>query len=222
MRNGVFLLVWLSVWPVAGAATGADRKPPTAEASAEASALIAAAGAGDYFAEDSEGEVPAARHLRSGLRCSFEPHSKFNKILVYPQSGQPPIPAGDDVSCETSSVDFNVSIYATRYPFATTVDEQLGVAVSAIRQRFAKVRPYSGTAVEASTGGPPEHKTARFEAELDGMKYFTRASVAMVGGWTVLQRVSGPLSKADQGDVLAEIDMVATLLQLTEAPKPST
>lgn len=207
------------------AAPAAERKPPTAEASAEAQRIIAVADAAEYFVDVSEGEVPEVRHVRSGLTCTFEPNAPGNRITIYPSGGPDPIARGDDVSCATESLGYVISLYATRYPKPTTVEEQMGVAVASIRQVFSDVRPYTGQAANAKVADKPGetpralHKTARFLAKKDGRQVYTRASVAKVGDWIILERVTGPKDDPIKGDLLAEFSLLTAIDSVMDAAK---
>jgi hypothetical protein len=219
-------LLGASAWLACTGALAAD-KAPTSEARAEAARIITAGDAGAYFIDASDGEAPAVRHLRSGLTCVFQPDEPRNKVTIYPSGGPDPIPAGDDVSCLTHVEGYTVSLYATRYRQPTSVDEQMGVAVASIRQVFTDVRPYKGTGadmtVQAAPGEPavPSHKTARFIAKLDGRKVYTRASVAQVNDWIVLERVTGPSNDPLAADLLAELTLNSAIESVMQGPKPT-
>lgn len=212
------IIIGAAVWLACTGALAADKEPPTAGAKAEAARIITAASAGAWFVDASEGDLPKTRHLHSGLVCGFDPGRPDNHITIYPANGPTPIPQGDDVSCETDQADFVVSVYATRYPAATTVQQQLAAAIAAMRVRFDKIEPYKGQAITVGGDKPQAHLTARFKVETGGRVLFSRVAVAQVGGWTVMQRISGPIDKALAGDLMGELEMTVLIEEMKAAP----
>lgn len=182
-----------------------------AAAAAEADAIARAGEAQDLFENVTDSAVPALRHRASGVVCHFEPGAAGNEVHVYPPAGLK-LPRGDDVSCQTTSLEFVYTLYMTRYPPEVTVDIVLAGSDRAIHQRFPDARPLRGTAISLGLkGGPAPWKTLRYQAKQNGKPIYTRASAMKTGGWTIAHRLTGPLKEMMAGDLLAELNLAAVI-----------
>ncbi len=85
-----------------------------------------------------------------------------------------------------------------------------------IRSVSPDAAPYDGAFV---TTGEPEaknRKTARLILSCKAGKCFSRLSVAVINGWTIEQRVTGPIDQATFGDLLAETSLVRLMRDVTK------
>ncbi len=186
--------------------------PATAEARGEAARLITEARAGDLFEDASTGTVPGARHLRSGLVCSFEPGSAANSIFVLDEGAAP---RGDDVACTTQVLGVTTTLYATRYARPVTVREAVDDAIRGIAAQFPGAREYAGKTANADvdprTPGAATRERARVEVTIEGQPALAKVDVAEVNGWIVKLRATGPLEPAMATDLFAEVAFAAVL-----------
>jgi len=100
-----------------------------------------------------------------------------------------------------------VRYFATRYPFGSTLEEQLAGVEAAIRRRDRSATSYPGETLRTSNDGLPDRRSARFIVTENGTRTFTRASVARVGDWIVKLRLSAPApddAAAARADQLAD------------------
>lgn len=179
-------------------------------ASSAAAQLIASARAeGVFEALPSEGAV-VVRHPRSGLVCRLA-SGATNQLLIFPQAAR-----GEDVACVTRTGRESVALYATRYSFDTTLNEQIQGVEAAIRQRFPSAEPIAA-AMEISSDTLPRHRSVQFIVMADGARTFTRASVAQVGDWVVKLRYSvvAPDASAErQGEIAANLAFATALREM--------
>lgn len=176
--------------------------PASAQDQSAARAIIAAAGADGVFEPVGAENVVAVRHARSGLVCRLDP-AFTNRIVLYPQAAR-----GEDVSCDSHGAgNVFVTLYATRFGFETTLDEQLAGAADAIRQRYPDARPLPATG-DVSEAGVPAQST-HFLVTRNGVQMYTRASVAQIGQWVIKLRYSAP---APDGAAAAAAEQTATAL----------
>lgn len=161
-------------------AQGVETEPQAAPASI-AIGMIENAGADGVFELVHDGHT-TVRHVGSGLICHFD--SNGGRLILYANA----LPRGDDVACEQRAGDEFTILYATRYPFNSTLQEQIEGAEAAIRQRNAGATPYPGAAERAAEGALPLRRSTRFIVTREGERYFTRASVARVGSWIIKLR----------------------------------
>lgn len=195
--------------PAAGAApasspasTGAPGSSPGAQGpGGAAAALIAAANAQDLFeALPSDGQI-VVRHTRSGLTCRMRANWA-NRVVIFPTAAR-----GEDVACESTSGDVTIRLYATRYSFRTTLEEQINGAVGAIRQASPDARDYAPTVAQGFPGLPAT-RSADFllTRARDHAQMYSHLSVAMISGWVYVLRYSAPAADAGaahQGEVAA-------------------
>ena len=206
---------------VGPAAAGPPTAAQIASARTEADALLRSQNAADIFANVTGGGVPELRHTRSGLVCGFASGSPLNRILVYPSG-----PRGDDVSCGTEELAFSFTTYATRNSSGSTLEQEIQGAVVAIRARWPDARPYEGPGMsmelQPRDGEParplPQRATARLVVGSGARAQLTRVSVTLLNGWIVKQRMTGPLSEAMTGELMAELFMTSALTRMTETP----
>jgi hypothetical protein len=184
--------------------------PPASGAAAE---LIAASSAeGVFEALPSERGV-VVRHTRSGLTCRLI-SGNANRLLIFPQAAR-----GEDVACETRSARESVTLYATRYSIEAPLDEQISGVEAAIRQRFPEAEPIAATTA-ISSDTLPAHRTVQFIIRPDGVRTYTRASIAQVGDWTIKLRYSVVAPDAEavrQGEVAANAAFASALREIARA-----
>lgn len=191
--------------PVSSASLAAT--PPAA-----ATALIAAASAQDLFeALPSDSQV-VVRHTRSGLTCRLRA-SWSNRVVIFPTAAR-----GEDVACESTSGGTTIRLYATRYSFRTTLDEQINGAIAAIRRTAPDARDYAPTISQAFPG-PPATRQADFllTRASDHAQMYSHVSVAMISGWVYVLRYNTPAADAAaarQGEAAAHALWQSTLAEI--------
>lgn len=192
-------------------AQGTEAAPQAAPGSIALGMIEAVRGEG-IFEIVHNGQV-AVRHTRSGLTCHFARDGGGRLIIFEPQRDpvrpdrEPTIPRGDDVACEMNESGAQVRYFATRYPFGSTLEEQLAGVEAAIRRRDRSATSYPGETLRTSNDGLPDRRSARFIVTENGTRTFTRASVARVGDWIVKLRLSAPApddAAAARADQLAD------------------
>lgn len=192
-------------------AQGTEAAPQAAPGSIALGMIEAVRGEG-IFEIVHNGQV-TVRHTRSGLTCHFARDGGGRLIIFEPQRDpvrpdrEPTIPRGDDVACEMNESGAQVRYFATRYPFGSTLEEQLAGVEAAIRRRDRSATSYPGETLRTSNDGLPDRRSARFIVTENGTRTFTRASVARVGDWIVKLRLSAPApddAAAARADQLAD------------------
>jgi len=227
MRSLLLLLALaLSAPPAFAQAT--EEAPQAAPASIAIGMIEAVRGEGIF--EIVHNGQAAVRHTRSGLTCHFARDGGGGRLIIFePQRDpvrpdrEPAIPRGDDVACEMNEGGAQVRYFATRYPFGSTLEEQLSGVESAIRRRDANATRYPGETLRTSDDGLPDRRSARFIVTQDGARTFTRASVARVGDWIVKLRFSAPApddAAAARADQLADSLFDGALTEII-APRPN-
>lgn len=210
MRS-LLLLLALALGAAPALAQGAEAAPQAAPGSIAIGMIEAVRGEG-IFEIVHNGQV-AVRHTRSGLTCHFARDGGGRLIIFEPQRDpvrpdrEPTIPRGDDVACEMNEGGAQVRYFATRYPFGSTLEEQLAGVEAAIRRRDGSATSYPGETLRTSNDGLPDRRSARFIVTENGTRTFTRASVARVGDWIVKLRLSAPApddAAAARADQLAD------------------
>ena len=174
--------------------------------------LIEMADAEGVFEPIPDGQV-SVRHARSGLICRFDREAHGRLILF------PGLPRGEDVGCDFPDGPATITLYATRYPAPTNIDEQVRAAAAHIRMRFANARietPEIGMDMAVDGAAPlPESRSARFLVTFpDGRRLYTRVSVALIDGWVIKMRFSqdAPDETAAIGaEMAASLTWMATL-----------
>ncbi len=196
----------LFVTPAFAQGTEAD---PQAAPGSIAIGMIETANAQGVFEIVDNGRV-SVRHLGSGLTCHFAANGEGGRLMIFPQLAR-----GEDVGC-----DFNggaITLYATRYPFASTLDEQLAGAEAALRQRFADARP---TDIDTAAGSVPQ-RAAAFLISVNGAPRFTSVHVAQIGDWTIKQRYTqraGTDAEIAAAAQAATTHFAATLADISSPP----
>lgn len=191
------------LWACAGWA-GADEPEGELQAAPGSIALelIANVDGEDVF-ESLPSEQIRIRHMRSGLICWFDP-DEANRLLLFPSG----LMRGEDVGCDTTNDDRSVTLYATRYPFATSLEEEIDGAARLIERRFADAEDYIAEAEAPAPAGFPQSAHARFAVTLpDGRPGLTRVSVAIVNGWVIKMRFT---EAADSAKALHNADADAS------------
>ncbi len=161
-------------------AQGTEAEPQAAPGSL-AIGMIEQADAEGVFELVHDGQV-TVRHVGSGMICHFLRSGDGGRLILYPG-----LPRGDNVACDFNDGREFFTIYATRFPFRTTLDEQINGASTAIRQHFPDARPYPA-ASDAATDTVMAHRTVEFIVTREGVRSYTRASVAQVGDWIIKVR----------------------------------
>ncbi len=191
--------------------------PAFADAPQAALDLIAASNAqGVFEAAPSEPGAIVVRHPRSGLVCRMGAGA-VNRLLLFPQAAR-----GEDVACETTIDGVTIVLFATRFSFNTSLDEQIQGVESAIRQRYPGAQPYAATR-EISSDALPAHRSAAFFVSRDGGRCFTSASVAQLGDWVIKLRYTAPAGNdeaARAAETAAGRAFAATLADIVEARTP--
>jgi hypothetical protein len=194
-------------------AQGTEAEPQAAPGSI-GYGMIEQANAGGIFELVHDGQV-TLRHTRSGLICHFLRNGEGGRVIVFDPPADPArraevtIPRGDDVACEMNEGGAHVRYFATRYPFGSTLDEQIAGVEEAIRRRSADAVRYPGQASRNTDDGLPLRRSTRFIINQQGVRTFTRASVARVGDWILKLRYSAP---APDDAAAAQADQAADLL----------
>lgn len=186
--------------------------PPEGELQASpgaiASGLIGDSAAEGVFEVAPDEHLVAVRHARSGLVCRMAPDNA-NRLVIFPQAAR-----GEDVACDSSDGRQTITLYATRFSFATTLDEQAVGAEAAIRQRYPDAQVVPLAANGNSTQAP--HRTLQFlvHRQSDRARMFTSASIAIIGEWVIKSRytVLAPDDAAiREGQRMAEATFAVTL-----------
>jgi hypothetical protein len=192
------------------------RPPPSAEAIANAhraaDGLIASAKVGDLFQNLTAAAEPTVRHRGSGLRCSFGTVADAwakDSLAVF-SSG---LPRGDDVGCNIHFQSYLVSLDASRQQTTPSLDAVTAYYVKSVLALHPQARPYVGPYVEpkALPPGFPAVRTVRFAFDDADGRVFSRLSVAIVNGWVIEERVTGPYDDAQFGDLIATAEMLGAI-----------
>jgi hypothetical protein len=192
--------------------------PAFADTPQAAIELIASSHAQDVFiAGLSEPGAIVIRHPRSGMVCRMGVGAA-NRLLVFPQSTR-----GDNVGCESTLDGVTTVLFATRFEFATSLDEQIAGVEEAIRQRYPDALPFAATR-EISSDALPAHRTAAFLISRDGARSFTSAHVAQVGEWVIKLRYTAPVASeeaAQHAEAAAQRSFAEALADIVEARTPA-
>ncbi len=216
----VLLTLALALCAAPAWAQGTEANPQAAPGSIAIS-MIEQAGADGIFDIVHNGQV-SVRHLGSGMRCDFNRDGSGGRIIIFdPTASAPPAPnaiaRGDDVACDMTEGAVQIRTFATRYPFGSTLDEQIAGVEVAIRRRDPNAVRYPGPAVRNTEDGLPLRRSTRFIVTHDGARLFTRASVARVGNWILKLRYTAPApddTAAAQADAAADIAFDGVLSQI--------
>jgi hypothetical protein len=218
-KQSIFVLGALGAvgWASASLAQApTPRAPPSPQAIASAhmaaDRLIDSADVGELFQNVSEGAEPMVRDKASGLKCSFgvAPGAwPKDQILVF-KTG---LPHGDDVGCNLRFQTFLVSLDVSRMPETPTLDATTRYYVKSVLAVHPKAKPYTGDYFEPSKLRPdfPAFDTVRLVFDDPAGPLFSRLSVAIVNGWVIEERVTGPANDAQFGDLLATGEMLGAI-----------
>lgn len=177
----------LAIALVAPAHAQDEEEAAGADTAALAAQMIADARAEGVFEAVPNERFVLVRHTASGMVCRLSP-ATTNRIAIFPQAAR-----GEDVACESLRNGEVMRLYATRYSFETTLDQQIAGATDAIREHYYSVHPLPEPSA-ASTEGGPRTATARFAAATQsGERFYTRVSVAQFGPWTIKMRFTAPM-----------------------------
>jgi hypothetical protein len=202
-------------------ASPAFADPPRGEPRASSGAigleLIADANAeGVFELLPSEPHTIVLRHARSGLTCRMSADAA-NRLIVFPQAAR-----GEDVACETTAAGETIVLFATRFSFATSLDEQIAGVEAAVQRHFPDAQPYAATREIASDTLPP-HRSAAFIVTRAGQRTFTSASVAQIGDWVIKLRYTAPAADdaaARRAETTAGRTFAAALAEIIDARTP--
>lgn len=183
------------------ACASAPEEEPWLEASRQAvyveqaATIIERANAQAWFDPETDGVHVIARHRASGLNCDFEPDTPAT-ITVFP-SGTYGAAPGEDVACNSGGGDGVRTLYATRYPDRRTLDVALAKVVEEIFQAYPDAQGFARReGLSDDNDEPlPESRTAHFILpRYQGVagRAYSRASVAVISGWVILMRYTGP------------------------------
>jgi hypothetical protein len=162
------------------------------------------------------------RHRGSGLKCGFGPGPEGwdkDSLAVF-SSG---LPRGADVGCIIYFQGFVVSLDVSRQNRTPTLDAMTAYYVKSVLAQHPHATPYVGPYVEPSgmKAGFPAFQSVRFSFDEAGGRQFSRLSVAIVKGWVIEERVTGPYEDAQFGDLLATDELLGAIVSVQggEAPR---
>lgn len=153
------------------------------------------------------------RHIRSGLICRM-PENNANRLIIFPQAAR-----GEDVACETTDGHETIRLFATRFPFATTLRAQIDGASAVITRQHPDARPFPFSTAIAATG-LPESSSAHFIVTNDGVRTYTRVSVAIIGEWVIKMRYTSPAADDTAAREAAQLSGRFWASVLQELPSP--
>ncbi len=191
----LFALVFLT------ACASAPKEDPWLQASRQAifveqaAAIIERANAQAWFDPETDGVHVIARHRASGLVCDFEPDAPAT-ITIFPTATYGAAP-GEDVACNSGDGGGVRTLYATRYPDQRTLDVALARVLEELFQAYPDAQSFERReGLSDDNDEPlPESRTAHFILPayrgVEGRAY-SRASVAVIAGWVILMRYTGP------------------------------
>lgn len=200
MRRLMFVLAIACATPAWAQGT---EEEPTAAPGSIGYGMIEQAEADGVFELVHDGQV-TLRHVGSGLICHFARNGDGGRLILYPN-----LPRGDDVACEWRDGNEFTVLYATRYPFNSTLEEQIAGAEAAIRRHYSDATPYPGVVESGTDDGLPLRRSTRLIFTREGERYFTRASVARVGSWIIKLRYN---VRAPDDAAAARADQAADLI----------
>lgn len=211
------ILCALALLALAPAAWAQDEEEPLAAPGSIAEGMIENANADGVFELIHNGQV-SVRHIGSGMRCDFLRDGANGRIVLF--AG---LPRGDNVACDSQEGDATVTFYATRFPFETTLDEQLRAAEAAIRHVSPDATAYQGQAQEIASDTLPAHRSVQFIVTRNGQRLYTRAAIAQIGAWTIKLRYTAPAPDDESAQRHAESSwfiFAGKLEEMTAPPAP--
>lgn len=133
-----------------------------------------------------------------------------NRLVIFPTAAR-----GEDVACESINGGITIRLYATRYSFRTTLEEQINGAIAAVRQASPDARDYAPTIAQGFPGLPTTRSADFFITRpRDHAQMYSHLSVAMISGWVYVLRYSAPAVDGDaahQGELAAHALWQSTL-----------
>ena len=175
----------------------------------EAQALIDGVDAPELFENLSVGNDMRIRHKASGLVCVFSPGEQNNSLRLFPG-----LPQGDDVGCNADVGNIYMTVYATRYRPAISVEDAIESAANGIRNRFPDARPYSGPVLVPDVpDGAGEPGYVAFVVGQGDRSLYAHARVAKVGEWIFKQRMSTPEAMAVGAEALISVGRWTDVLE---------
>jgi len=180
----------LAIALAAAPALAQEAEPTAASGSLGLELIAAARGEGVFEVEASQPHTIVIRHPSSGLVCRMGAEDA-NRLVIFPQAAR-----GEDVACETEHDGVSVRLFATRYSFDTTIDEQIRGASAVIERLHPGAQPFRVTQPVADQGLPP-HRTIAYLVQRNGAQSFTSASVAKIGDWVFKLRYTAPAGDAE-------------------------
>lgn len=207
------LLIATASSQVVQARTADDTQSERSAAWREAQTLIDGSGAPELFENLSVGNDMRIRHKASGLVCVYSPGEQSNSLRLFPG-----LPQGDDIGCNADAGNIYMTVYATRYQPAISVDEAIESAANGIRNRFPDARPYSGPVLEPDV--PDSIGEPSYVAFLVGQgerTLYAHARVAKVGEWIFKQRMSTPEAMALGAEALISAGRWTDVLEAATA-----
>lgn len=204
----------LALWvALAGPVWPQDIEPAAAPGSI-AIGLIENADAEGVFEIVHNGQV-SVRHPRSGLVCHFLRDGAGARLVLFPG-----LPRGEDVACDTTDGRESVTLYATRFPGPTTLQEQIAGAENALRTRFPDAEAYT-PALATDEAGPPSRTIEFIVARQDGARMYTRACVSIISGWVIKMRytyLAPDAASARSGERMSSALWTSTLAEVMTNP----
>lgn len=210
------ILCALALLALAPAAWAQDEEEPAAAPGSIAEGMIDNANARGVFELIHSGQV-SVRHIGSGMRCDFLRDGSNGRIVLFQG-----LPRGDNVACDSQEGDATVTFYATRFPFETTLDEQIRAAEAAIRQVSPDAALYLGE-TEIASDTLPAHISTQFILTRNGQRLYTRAAIAQIGAWTIKLRYTAPApddAAARRASENSWRTFVGKLEEMTAPPAP--
>lgn len=188
MMTRLIIAVFMALASSALAQTQSSSAPPAtsdeiAAARMDADAIIERSQAAEFFENVTTTATPQARHVPSGMLCSFTRGDPRNTIDFYPVlEGGPP--RGEDVSCATWWGTTLVTTFATRYTQQYSAEQLFAAAVQDIRQNWQNVVAFEGTVRGATIAGQEPPLVGAFSAERHGRRRTTALVLRNIGEWS--------------------------------------
>lgn len=157
-----------------------------------ARAVLERAGGDGVFADASNVERAAIRHVPSGMVCPLPSDGAFDLEAF------PPSAANQGAYCSSASGGVATTFVAVHFGANVTLDQAFSEAVSTSVGSASPVawEGQPSAADRASPEGMPHFRIARFQATIDGAPHYLRVSMTEADGWFLQQIVSAPLGEA--------------------------
>lgn len=183
------LLCTLAFALVSAPAFAQEAEPHAASGSLGLELIATSRADGVFSVEPSEPHTIIVRHAGSGLLCRLGADDT-NRLVIFPQAAR-----GEDVACETEHQGVSIRLFATRFSFHTSLDEQAHGAGAVIERLHPGAAPVRQAQAVSDQGLPP-HRTVAYMVERQGARLFTSASVAQIGDWVYKLRYTAPAADA--------------------------